>query len=185
MGPLPLCRSTRFPAHSREQRRARRAVASRSRTEDDSMIDAERLNRWVGELARIGATPGGGVCRLSASAEDGLARDWFRARLEEFDLKVSVDSVGNMFGVAELAHPDAPLLLTGSHLRQPALGRPLRRCLWRPGEPGSRRGRARGSSERRTAGPLQPCGRQLDERGGRALFSQHARQRGLCRGCDR
>jgi len=88
------------------------------------MIDADRLNRWIGELARIGATPGGGVCRLSASTEDGLARDWFRARLEEFDLTVSVDAVGNMFGVAELAGPDAPLLLTGSHLdSQPSGGR--------------------------------------------------------------
>lgn len=88
------------------------------------MIDAERLNRWVGELARIGATAGGGVCRLSASAEDGLARDWFRARLHEFDLKLSVDAVGNMFGVAELAGPGAPLVLTGSHLdSQPSGGR--------------------------------------------------------------
>ena len=59
--------------------------------------------RWLGDLARIGATTGGGVCRLSAGAEDGQARDWFRALLDEHDLRVSVDAVGNMYGVAELA----------------------------------------------------------------------------------
>ena len=88
------------------------------------MIDPDRLNRWLGDLARIGATTGGGVCRLSAGAEDGLARDWFRALLVEHDLRVSVDAVGNMYGVAELAGPDAPLLMTGSHLdSQPSGGR--------------------------------------------------------------
>lgn len=88
------------------------------------MIDADRLNRWLAELATLGATPGGGVCRLAASAEDGLARDWLRARLIELGLTVRVDAVGNMFGVAAIAGPDAPLVLTGSHLdSQPSGGR--------------------------------------------------------------
>ncbi len=88
------------------------------------MIDARRLQGWLTELGAIGATAGGGVCRLSASAEDGLARDWFRERLIELGLKVSVDAVGNMYGVAEIAGPDAPLVLTGSHLdSQPSGGR--------------------------------------------------------------
>lgn len=88
------------------------------------MIDAQRLQGWLTELGAIGATAGGGVCRLSASAEDGLARDWFRARLTELGLTVSVDAVGNMYGVADIAGPDAPLVLTGSHLdSQPSGGR--------------------------------------------------------------
>lgn len=88
------------------------------------MIDAERLLRDLEEVGRIGATPGGGVCRLCASREDGAARDWFVGRLRAEGLKVSVDAVGNIFGVAELAGPGAPLVLTGSHLdSQPTGGR--------------------------------------------------------------
>jgi N-carbamoyl-L-amino-acid hydrolase len=88
------------------------------------MIDAERLLRDLEEVGRLGATPGGGVCRLAASREDGAARDWFVARLRAEGLKVFVDAVGNIFGIAELADPGAPLVLTGSHLdSQPTGGR--------------------------------------------------------------
>ena len=88
------------------------------------MIDAERLLSDLDEVGRIGATPGGGVCRLAASREDGTARDWFTARLRAEGLQVSVDAVGNIFGIAELAGPGAPLVLTGSHLdSQPTGGR--------------------------------------------------------------
>ncbi len=88
------------------------------------MIDAERLLRHLDEMSRIGATAGGGVCRLSASAEDGHARDWFVAKLRSEGLQVSIDAVGNIYGVAELAGPGAPLVLTGSHLdSQPSGGK--------------------------------------------------------------
>jgi len=88
------------------------------------MIDSGRLLRHLEELGQIGATPGGGVCRLAASAEDGRARDWFVGKLRSEGLRVSIDPVGNIYGVAELAAPDAPLVLTGSHLdSQPSGGR--------------------------------------------------------------
>lgn len=88
------------------------------------MIDAKRLLGDLDEVGRIGATPDGGVCRLAASREDGVARDWFVARLRAEGLEVSVDAVGNIFGIAELAGPGAPLVLTGSHLdSQPTGGR--------------------------------------------------------------
>jgi beta-ureidopropionase / N-carbamoyl-L-amino-acid hydrolase len=88
------------------------------------MINADRLLRNLEELGRIGATPGGGVCRLAASAEDGRARDWFVAQLRAEGFHVSIDAVGNIYGLAELARPGAPLVLTGSHLdSQPSGGR--------------------------------------------------------------
>lgn len=88
------------------------------------MINAEQLLQHLDELGRIGATAGGGVCRLSASAEDGQARDWFVAKLRSEALQVSIDAVGNIYGVAELAGPGAPLVLTGSHLdSQPSGGK--------------------------------------------------------------
>lgn len=88
------------------------------------MIDATRLDRRLDELSAFGRSPGGGVCRLCASAEDGRARDWLRDRLAEEGLAARIDAVGNMFAVAELAGPDAPVVLTGSHLdSQPSGGR--------------------------------------------------------------
>lgn len=88
------------------------------------MINAEQLLQHLEEVGRIGATPGGGVSRLCASSEDGLARDWFVAQLRSEGLKVAIDAVGNIYGVAEIAGPGAPLVLTGSHLdSQPSGGK--------------------------------------------------------------
>ncbi len=39
----------------------------------DLRVDASRLAASIGELARIGAVEGGGVCRTAASDEDRLA----------------------------------------------------------------------------------------------------------------
>jgi N-carbamoyl-L-amino-acid hydrolase len=87
-------------------------------------ISAARLHRWLDAAACFGHTPAGGVCRLAASREDGAARDWLRARLEEEGFRVAVDAIGNMFGVLDLAGPGAPCVFTGSHLdSQPTGGR--------------------------------------------------------------
>lgn len=87
-------------------------------------IDADRLHRWLEAAASFGRTAAGGVCRLAASREDGAARDWLRARLEEEGFRVALDAIGNMFGILDLAGPEAPCVLTGSHLdSQPTGGR--------------------------------------------------------------
>ena len=78
----------------------------------------------LAELARFGATDGGGVTRLAASAEDGAARDWLEDWLRREGFKVRVDAVGNLFGIANLAGEGAPVVLCGSHLdSQPNGGR--------------------------------------------------------------
>lgn len=88
------------------------------------MIDADQLVRWIDEVSAFGATPGGGLCRLTASREDGAARDWLKGELVEAGFGVSVDEIGNIFGVLDLAGPDAPVVLAGSHLdSQPNGGR--------------------------------------------------------------
>jgi beta-ureidopropionase / N-carbamoyl-L-amino-acid hydrolase len=61
-------------------------------------INAERLHDSLRQMARIGATPGGGVTRLALSAEDRAARDLFRRWLEDARLHVRVDDFGNMTG---------------------------------------------------------------------------------------
>ncbi len=87
-------------------------------------VDPALLSRLMDEVSKFGATPAGGLCRLSASAEDGDARNWLRKVLADSGFRVTVDRVGNMFGILDLAGPDAPVMLAGSHLdSQPFGGR--------------------------------------------------------------
>ena len=61
-------------------------------------IDDQRLWQSLMDLAAIGATPKGGVCRIALTPEDQQGRDlvvqWFR----QAGLSVRVDEVGNVFG---------------------------------------------------------------------------------------
>jgi N-carbamoyl-L-amino-acid hydrolase len=61
-------------------------------------VNGRRLRAALEEMARIGATPGGGVQRLALSDEDKQARDLFVRWLKEIELEVSVDEMGNIFG---------------------------------------------------------------------------------------
>ncbi len=71
----------------------------------------------------IGATPAGGLHRLSASAEDGQVRDMFCDWLSRHGFEVRIDAVGNVFGLMTF-DPAAPYMLCGSHLdSQPSAGR--------------------------------------------------------------
>ena len=75
-------------------------------------------------VARFGATPAGGLHRLAASAEEGLARDCVCAWLTQRGFSLRVDPAGNIFACLALAGDDAPWVLTGSHLdSQPGGGR--------------------------------------------------------------
>lgn len=85
-------------------------------------IDPVRLHRMFDDLSAIGRTPGGGVTRLAASREDGMARDYLCDWLRREGFRVRVDRVGNIYGLLELAAPGAPLILTGSHLDSQPLG---------------------------------------------------------------
>ncbi len=79
-------------------------------------------------MARIGATPAGGVHRLALGDEDRRARDLFRAWAESLGLVVTVDRLGNMFARREAMEgaggDTRPPLILGSHLdSQPTGGR--------------------------------------------------------------
>src|SRR5438874_645431 len=87
-------------------------------------INGERLWASLMELARIGATAKGGVCRLAASDLDGEARRLFIRWCEEAGCTVSVDRIGNIFARRPGRNPDLPPVMTGSHLdTQPTGGR--------------------------------------------------------------
>jgi beta-ureidopropionase / N-carbamoyl-L-amino-acid hydrolase len=87
-------------------------------------IDGELLWQRHMEMAEIGATPNGGVCRLAASPEDGASRDLFAAWCREAGLMVEVDQIGNMYARRRGRKNDLPPVMIGSHLdSQPTGGR--------------------------------------------------------------
>src|SRR5438552_1078942 len=87
-------------------------------------INGERLWASLMELARIGATAKGGVCRLAASDLDGEARRLFIRWCEEAGCTVAVDQIGNIFARRLGRDPARPPVMAGSHLdTQPTGGR--------------------------------------------------------------
>lgn len=78
-------------------------------------IDGNRLNASLQELARIGATDGGGVTRLTLSDEDKAARDLLARWMTEAGLDVRIDDLGNMSGIRP-GIEDAPPVYMGSHI---------------------------------------------------------------------
>lgn len=87
-------------------------------------VSEGRLWARLSDLAAIGATPKGGVCRLALTAEDGAARvrlaEWAEAR----GFGVSEDAIGNLYIRREGADPSLAPVMTGSHLdTQPTGGR--------------------------------------------------------------
>jgi beta-ureidopropionase / N-carbamoyl-L-amino-acid hydrolase len=75
-------------------------------------------------FSAIGATGDGGVHRMEATEANGDARRQLVAWLKHDGFAVRIDRVGNIFGLLELAGPDAPWILAGSHVdSQPYGGR--------------------------------------------------------------
>ena len=56
-------------------------------------VNSKRLQGSLEEMAKIGATPRGGVQRLTLSDEDKQARDLFVQWLEELNLEISIDEM--------------------------------------------------------------------------------------------
>jgi len=87
-------------------------------------VDGARLWGSLMEMAKIGATPKGGVKRLTLTDLDRQSRELFRKWCEAAGLTVTVDEMGNMF--ARRSGEDnalAPVLM-GSHLdTQPTGGK--------------------------------------------------------------
>jgi N-carbamoyl-L-amino-acid hydrolase len=87
-------------------------------------IDGERLWDSLMSMAEIGATPKGGVKRLTLTEADKVGRDRFRAWCEALGLTVRVDAIGNMFARRPGRDPSRLPVLMGSHLdSQPSGGK--------------------------------------------------------------
>jgi N-carbamoyl-L-amino-acid hydrolase len=87
-------------------------------------INGQRLWQSLAELARIGATPKGGVRRLTLSDLDRQGRDRFVAWAQAAGLAVRVDGIGNIFCRRAGTDADAAPVAMGSHLdTQPSGGK--------------------------------------------------------------
>jgi beta-ureidopropionase / N-carbamoyl-L-amino-acid hydrolase len=87
-------------------------------------IDATRLWDCLMQTAQIGATPKGGICRLTLTDLDRQVRDWLKAQCEALGCTVSVDAVGNMFARRPGKNPNLAPIAIGSHLdTQPTGGK--------------------------------------------------------------
>ena len=80
------------------------------------MVDSGRLWRRIFELGEIGRQEVGGVTRLSFTEEERAVKDRVASYMEQANLSVREDAVGNLVGRREGRDPDAPVVLVGSHL---------------------------------------------------------------------
>jgi N-carbamoyl-L-amino-acid hydrolase len=77
-------------------------------------IDRTRLATSMEALGRIGETPRGGLTRLALTDEDRRGRDLLVGWMREAGLAVTVDQMGNIFGIRAGTEALPPVLM-GSH----------------------------------------------------------------------
>ncbi|WP_228898833.1 Zn-dependent hydrolase [Acidovorax sp. Leaf73] len=87
-------------------------------------IDGDRLWASLMELAQIGATPKGGVCRLTLTDLDKQGRDLVTRWAREAGMTVTIDKIGNGFMRRPGRNNSLPPIMTGSHIdTQPTGGK--------------------------------------------------------------
>lgn len=93
-------------------------------TIDTLRINGERLWASLMELAHIGATPKGGVCRLTLTDLDKQGRDLVLRWATEAGMTVTIDKIGNGFMRRAGRNNALPPIMTGSHIdTQPTGGK--------------------------------------------------------------
>jgi beta-ureidopropionase / N-carbamoyl-L-amino-acid hydrolase len=87
-------------------------------------INGQRLWSSLMELAQIGATPKGGVCRLTLTDLDKQGRDLVTRWAREAGMTVTIDKIGNGFMRRAGRDNSLPPIMTGSHIdTQPTGGK--------------------------------------------------------------
>ncbi len=91
---------------------------------DALRINGDRLWASLMELARIGATPKGGVCRLALTDLDKQGRDLVTGWARDAGMSVTIDKIGNAFMRRPGRNNALPPIMTGSHIdTQPTGGK--------------------------------------------------------------
>jgi N-carbamoyl-L-amino-acid hydrolase len=99
-------------------------VLDRKPAIDNLRINGERLWASLMELAQIGATPKGGVCRLTLTDLDKQGRDLVLKWAKDAGMTVTIDKIGNGFMRRAGRNNALPPIVTGSHIdTQPTGGK--------------------------------------------------------------
>nr|WP_315845043.1 Zn-dependent hydrolase [uncultured Achromobacter sp.] len=99
-------------------------LASATPTLADLRVDGARLWQSLMDLARIGGTEKGGVCRLALTDLDRQGRDLFVNWAMDAGCEVRVDAIGNIFARRPGRDNRLPAVMTGSHIdTQPTGGK--------------------------------------------------------------
>ncbi len=86
--------------------------------------DGQRLWNSIMAMAEIGATEGGGSCRLALTDEDRAGRELFTRWCREAGCEITIDRMGNIFARRAGSDNARPPVAMGSHLdTQPHGGR--------------------------------------------------------------
>ena len=87
-------------------------------------INSDRLWYSLMELAKIGATPKGGVKRLTLTDLDKQGRDLVTGWARDAGLSITIDQIGNVFMRRDGEDNTLPPIMTGSHIdTQPTGGK--------------------------------------------------------------
>ena len=87
-------------------------------------INGDRLWNRLMEIAKIGGTSKGGVCRVTLTDEDKEGRDLFITWCKEAGCSIEIDQMGNIFAKRPGKNNDLPPVMIGSHLdSQPTGGK--------------------------------------------------------------
>lgn len=78
-------------------------------------LEPKKLLRQLQELGEIGTDPTGGRTRLALTDADKAGRDQVVAWMRELGMGVTVDAIGNIFGLC-LGEVDGPVIMMGSHI---------------------------------------------------------------------
>lgn len=79
-------------------------------------VNKKRLEENLRRTGEIGRTPEGGYTRPGFSPEYKQAVRVLKSMMEEAGLTVTEDRIGNVIGRREGRYPEAPAIMTGSHL---------------------------------------------------------------------
>lgn len=86
------------------------------------LIDGDRLNASLRDLAGFGKTPEGGTNRVAYSDEDLRAREYVMRLMREAKLDVSIDVAGNIVGRRSGSDASLKPIMIGSHIDSVPMG---------------------------------------------------------------
>ena len=87
-------------------------------------INGERHWKRMMDMAKIGKTPKGGVCRVALTDEDKIGRDLFIEWCKAAGCTIEIDQLGNIFAKRAGKDNSIPPIMIGSHLdSQPTGGK--------------------------------------------------------------